>query len=290
MVFVIQYTNVGDNYYLPSLSAFIALCLLTPLTAKYLYKTFLSLSDVVGNLTESNNQEWFRQQENLIFGINWWSILVVSLLIISGILTNYLAWGIFHKAIVELSFSVQLFFLFGILGNLGWSYWGILLFAQRLTTLKFDLEPFETKKDEFEKLNSAFLGMFGSGVFLYLGAVIALWLALGSYILFIPIIRFWVFPLAFMVISFFIAIQFFLHRLMQKAKSIRINKISSIINFHYHEWEKKRLPDDASAISNLLSWKEKIEKESDYPFDFLTIASVVFTVLLPTIRTIVELF
>lgn len=290
IVFATQYIYHGlDGYFMPSLSAFIALCLITPWIAKYLYRTFLSLKSVVDNLMESNYQEWFTQQEFFIFGINRWSVLVVILLAVGGGATDYLIWGTWRDVAVTITYSLHLGFLFGILGNLGWSYWGVLLFAYRLRILKFDLEPFETKKDEFDKLNAAFLTMLGYGIILYLGAIIAGWLALGSDILSVPIMKFWIFPLAFMVIGFFIGIQFFLHELMRKAKKIRINKISLLINLHYREWEKSQSSVDASAINDLLSWKDKIEKESDFPFDFLTIASVIVTVLLPTIKTITEL-
>ena len=291
LVFMNQYVHYGlDNFFVPSLSAFIALSLVTPWIAKYLYKTFLSLKSAINDLTESDNQEWFTQQTSLIFGINRWSVLITIIIAMCAVATDYLIWGGWGNFSVNATYYLHLTLLFSILGNLGWSYWGILLFAQKLDILKFDLEPFETKRAEFDHLNSAFLKMLGWGIILYIGAVIAGWLALRTSILAVPIMKFWIFPLAFMVIAFFIAIQFFLHQLMRKAKSIRIGKISTLINSHYQEWEKSQSSVEASAINELLTWKDKIEKEREFPFDFLTIASVIVTVLIPTLQTIKELF
>jgi len=292
LVFATQYFQ-NELYpdFTPSVGAFSILSLLTPFIANYLYKTFLSLQETVNTLTESNQQEWFLQQKTFTFGINLWSVIIIIALALGGEITNrYLVWGIWTGA-AKVFYFLHAALLFGILGMLGWSYFGILLFAYRLKSLKYDLEPFETKKDEFDKLNSSFLGMFIAGVILYIGAIAAGWLSpLGSYMLEIPMLQYWIFPLAIVVIGFFVLIQFFLHEIMKEAKKVRLNKISLLIRKHYNEWEKSQSSIHGTAINDLLSWKEKIEKETDFPFDFLTIASVIVTVLLPTIRTIVELF
>lgn len=291
-VFATQYfQNELYAAFIPSVGAFSILSLLTPFIGNYLYKTFLSLQDTVNTLTEANQQEWFLQQKLFAFGINLRSVIVIILLALGGEITNrYLVWGIWTGA-AKFFYFFHAALLFGILGMLGWAYFGILLFAYRLKKLDYDLEPFETKKDEFDKLNSAFLRMFIAGVILYFGAIIAGWLSpLGSYILQISMLQYWIFPLAIIVIGFFVLVQFFLHEIMKKAKNIRLRKISLLIRKHYLEWEKSQSPTHGTAINDLFSWKEKIEKEKEFPFDFLTIASVLVTVLLPTIKTIIELF
>ena len=276
-------------YFVPSIIAFAFLTLVTPWVAQYLRKTFLSLYSTICQLTESGNQEWFDQYDHFIFGANRWSILVAILVAIGGEITNYyLAWGLwsgFAKAI----FFLQIGVLFGILGFLGWAYLGILIFAYHLRDLKFDLEPFETKKEEFAKLNSSFLGIFGSGIILYIGALIAAWLVTGPYILDIPLLQLWIPPFAIAVISFFLLIQVFLHEVMKKAKNIRINKMNTLMRQYFREWEKTKSSDQSTQINNLLGWKEKIEKESDWPFDVLTVISVVVTIFLPAVRAILEL-
>lgn len=292
LVFVTQYiqNELYQFYFIPGISVFSALSLITPWIGKYLHKTFLSLQETIETLTETSYKEWFMQQENFVFGLNRWSILTSLLVAIGGEVTNYyLAWGLW-SGLARMAYFLHAGLLFAILGFLGWTYFGILLLAYRLRTLNFDLEPFETKKDEFDRLNSSFLGMFGTGVILYVGAVIAAWLVSGSYLLLsMPILRVWIFPFTLAVIGFFVLIQFFLHEVMKKAKKIRINKISLLTRKYYQEWEKADTSDKINVINNLLVWKEKIEKESDYPFDFLTVASVIVTILLPTLKTIMDL-
>jgi hypothetical protein len=290
-VFATQYLqNELYNGFTFSVGILSILSLLTPLFTYYLYRTFLSLQDIASTLTETNQQEWFLQQKQFIFGVNHWSIIVVVLLAIGGEITNYyLVWGIW-TGIAKFFYFLHAGILFSILGMLVWTYFGILLFTYRLSNLHIDPEPFETKRDEFDKLNASLLGMFFAGVIMYLGAIISGWLSpFSSYMLQQFILQYWVFPLAVVVLGFFVLIQYFLHTMMKKAKRIRLNKILLLIRKHYSEWEKSQSANHSAAINDLLSWKEKIEKETDFPFDFFTIASVLVTVLLPTIKTIIEL-
>lgn len=276
------------NPFMPSFTAFSILCLITPWIAQYIYKTYLSLEDILVSLTETSQRELFAKYEYLLFGINQWSLLAALVIAVFAEITNAIVWGIWFS-FAGTTFYIFLVVLFGIFGSLGWVYWGILLFSFRLANLNFDLEPFETKKEEFEKLNSKFLNFFIAGIVLYIGALIAGWLALGQYILIIPALKFWVLPLAIMVILFFIGIQFSLHNIMKKAKNIRLNKIMLQVRRHYREWEQTQSHEKTSLINDLLSWKEKIEKESDLPFDVITTLSLFATIVLPAVKSLIEL-
>lgn len=59
---------------------------------------------------------------------------------------------------------------------------------------------------------------------------------------------------------------------------------------HYLEWEQTQSHEKASLINDLLAWKEKIEKESDLPFDIITTLSLIATIVLPAVKSLVELF
>ncbi len=291
MVFSTQYfqNQLYIEYFAPVVAVLSILSLITPIVAFYLYRTFLSLQETVNLLTETNQNEWFVRQKMFTFGLHPLSVITVTLIAIGGFFTNYyLVWGVW-SGVAQFFYFLHVIILFGILGMLGWAYFGILLFSYRLKYLDFDLEPFETKKYEFDKLNSSFLGIFSSGVILYLGAASAGWLSFGSYMLEIPILRYWIFPFAIVVIGFFILIQYFLHQVMKKAKEIRVNKFSLLIRKHYREWENSQSNANSTIINDLLSWKEKIEKESEFPFDVITFASVVATVLLPVTKAIIDL-
>jgi hypothetical protein len=289
--FISQYLqNELYEFFTPSIFILGILSLITPWIARYLYKTFLSLQEVIDTLTETSHKEWFERQKYLFFGLNFWSISVALFVMFGGLATNYyLAWGLW-SSIARIAFFIQIGLLFCILGFLGWAYIGILFFAYRLRSLAFDLDPFETKKEEFDKLNSSFLRMFSSGVILYAGAAIAVWLVAGPYILYIPLLQLWVLLIAAIILAFFILIQIFLHATMKKAKNIRVNKISLLTRRYYQEWEKKPSADQSAQINNLLTWKEKIEKESDWPFEIWTVVSIIVTIILPAIKSIMDLF
>jgi hypothetical protein len=93
-----------------------------------------------------------------------------------------------------------------------------------------------------------------------------------------------------MVIAFFVAVQISLHGIMKKAKDIRINKIMLLVQKFYREWEQTQLREKSASINDLLSWREKVEKESDVPFDFITILSLLVTIVLPLVKSIIDLF
>ena len=58
---------------------------------------------------------------------------------------------------------------------------------------------------------------------------------------------------------------------------------------HYREWEQTQSHEKTSLINDLLSWKEKIEKESDLPFDVITTLSLFATIVLPAVKSLIEL-
>jgi len=291
LMFVTQYIqNQLYANFVFTVSIIATISLLTPLIGYYLYKTFVSLQDTISSLTETNQTDWFSKQTVFIFGVNRWSTIFIVLLAIGGLFINFIfvwkAWTGFAKFMYFLHASI----FFGALGIIGWAYFGILLFSSQLKNLTIDPEPFETKKDEFDKLNSSLLGMFFIGATLYIGTIIASWISpISSYLLQQFILQTMVFPLAIGVFGFFILVQYFLHEIMKKSKRIRLNKISLLIRKHYREWEHNPSENYRATINDLFLWKEKIEKEKDFPFDFVTVASVTVTVLLPAVKTIIEL-
>jgi len=290
LAFVSNYKHGGLSIpVIRSITAFSTLCLITPWLARYVYITFLRLEHVVDAITESNQHELFSKYENLAFGLNRWSVLVTLALIFFAAITNISIWGL-NWGSDSITLGILLSLLFGMFGNLGWAYGSIILFLFKFKTLELDFEPFETKKNEFDKLSSIFLGICIAGVVLYISTIVAGWLSIGPYLLLIPVLRFWIYPLAIMVIAFFVAVQISLHDIMKKAKDIRINKIMLLVQKFYREWEQTQLREKSASINDLLSWREKVEKESDVPFDFITILSLLVTIVLPLVKSIIDLF
>ncbi|MFT3893415.1 MAG: hypothetical protein QM730_17440 [Anaerolineales bacterium] len=284
LVFATQYFQGELNQCLtPTLWAFGLLNLITPLIASYLYKTFSSLQATVSTLADTNQKSWFSQQETTIFGVNAGSIFTTICLALGGGIINYFMVGCVWTGIAKFFYFLHVVLLFGSLGILGWSYWGILLFSYRLRTIRLNSEPFETKKDEFETIGIALLGMFFAGVLLYIGALTATWISPLIYFFEVLMVQYVIFPVAIVLVCFFLFMQHFLHELMERNKRVRVEKILLFTKKHYVKWKKSQLPAHRTAINDLLVWKEKVEKEKDHPFDLLIIVFALATIFLPPI-------
>lgn len=298
LVFATQYFQGELNpCFTPTVIAFSMLNLITPLVANYLYKTFLSLQMTVNTLTGLNQKKWFSQQESFIFGVNTGSIVTALFLAVAGGIMNYGMVGCVWTGVAKFFYFFHVIVLFGSLGILGWAYWGVLLFFHHLSNLKLNSQPFETKKDEFDKISTLFLGIFSTGAILYIVTITASWISPLIDYMEVFMLQYFIFPSAIAIVCFFILVQHFLHEIMRQSKKNRVNKILSFIVKLYNKWEKSQLPNHRATINDLLSWKEKIEAEKDFPFGFLTIVFVLAVVFLPTIalflptiKTIVESF
>lgn len=267
----------------PTVLAFSMLNLITPLVANYLYKTFLLLQNIISALAKTNQKKWFSQQESFIFGVNTGPVVTAIFLAAFGGVMNFsVAWH-FWTGIAKFFFFLHVIILFGALGVLGWAYWGILLFFYRLPNLKLDPHPFQTKKDEFERISTLLLGIFSAGAILYIVAITATRINPLVHYMEVFMLQYIIFPSAVVVLCFFILTQHFLHEVMRQSKKIRINKILSPMVKVYNKWEKSKSSTHRAAINDLLAWKEKIETEKDFPFGSLTIVFIIAVVFLPII-------
>lgn len=283
-VLVSQYFQGGlSACFTPTILAFGVLNLITPLVANYLYKAFSSLQAIVDSLTETNQKKWFLQQAANIFGVNIGSSCTAICLAIGGGAINYFMVGVVWTGMAKFFYFLHVTVLFGTLGILGWAYWGILLFSYRLQKLKLNSEPFESKRYEFEKISTLFLGVFFTGALLYIVVIIATWISPLVFFFEVLMFQYIIFPTAIVVICFFMLMQYFLHELMKKDKKIRSDIILSFISKLYNKWKKSQKSSHREAINDLLLWKEKIDSEKDFPFDFLTVVFALVTVLLPTL-------
>ena len=159
--------------YTPSLVMFSILGIIVPWIAHFIQITFSSIHTIIDELTETNNKEWFLQQFQLAFGINLWSVSISLILSTIAIKTDSILWGNSESRVttIGLPYFLLLGLLFGMLGNLGWTYFCIIKLASKLKSLRTDDEPFDSKSEEFKRLNSSFLKMFGLGIIIYLVAI-----------------------------------------------------------------------------------------------------------------------
>lgn len=260
--------------------------------ASIIYQTFLSLFstiEVIARFTRNESATWLNKQTQFIFSKRI-AYAIMLILAVGGMITTDLAY-------VPWTGSVRVFYFsftaveFGIMGILGWSFLGLIIFLYRLSTLEIKFKPFSWLDKEFKHLHNSFLIIFGIGAVIYVNAVIAIWLTPGSVLFFQQntIVQLWVFPLAGIVIAYFLAIEFLIHRMMARHKENALIHLNKLITKAYNEWEADKSLDRSKLVTELMGWKESIQKEREYPLNFLPILTIISGLLLPTVKTIIDI-
>lgn len=280
-----------QEYFIYSELGFSILALLMPWIAAFLYGRVSSLFPVLERITDLPAEQiaaWFHQQVDFIFH-NPWAYLASGLFSAAGIMTM-LYFGLPWSESVGFIFIVFWGMFMLATGAVGWIYVGLLVFLHRLSTLKVKGAPFEWPNKEFSCLNSIYLQVFVPGVILYLGMVVALWASGGQWmVLYNPLGRLWIFPIAGAVVGFFMASQYYIHRLMVRSKERRIDEIDKLVKETYDQWLKDRSVDRAKMVTELTNWRSNVSQEHDWPLELKSNLAIVSGLLLPTIKTIVDL-
>ena len=279
--------------YVSSELAFSMLTIFMAGTASILYQTFISLSHIIEKIVRSphgDTSTWFNAQILDIFsGERAYAIMII--LIIGGLVTTnevYVPWTGFVRFVYFLLTGIQ----FGIMGVIGWSFWGLIIFLHRLSTFNVKYEPFLWLDEEIKQLHNVYLRTFGIGTIIYLNAVVGIWLSPGGlrFIQNSSLIRLWVFPLAAIVIVYFLAIQYYIHRIMTNYKQMAITNINKLIKEAFDVWQADESVEKIKLVSELLSWKDILNREREWPLNLVPVLTIISGLLLPTIKTIMELF
>jgi len=288
----LQWSFSWNPYYMPSVLAFCVLALFLPLGANFLYKLILSLCSVLNTtlgISENFAQEWFDKQFDFIFNSSA-LYFVAILMAMGGIITTEIV-RIPWTGFIKFLYMLFTFILFGLMGSIGWVFWSSLVFLYRLSHLETEIPLFSEQKANIDKLNNIFFQAFLIGVVIYINSVIGVWLSPGGEWLTLnyPLIQIWIFPVAGVVTSYFLLIQYFLHNLMKNLRDKKIVQMSELANSYFSEWKRKPSQERAETIDNVLKWKEIIEKQSVWAVDFKSVLSVIVGVFLPAIKTIIDL-
>ncbi|MBD2019103.1 hypothetical protein H6F43_02750 [Leptolyngbya sp. FACHB-36] len=263
-----------------------------PFVAAYLYNTFGSLSSTLKNFLDLPNDEfeqWFNTQTQLIFSSKWIYIVAVIFGSVGALTVSTLGFpwlGLAHTAFII--FSVN---LFALTGAVTWNYFGVLVFLERLGNFEIKESVFEWHEKDLRQLNQTFLKLFIPGVFNYIGSVAAVWLIPGErrLTLYGSFGQFWIFPFAIAIITFFLAGQYLIHQLMAKSKQNRLEQLNKTLQGFYDKWSAAPSSDTAESITKLIEWRKHIQGELDWPLDFKTYFGVITGLLLPTVKSVLDL-
>jgi hypothetical protein len=104
-----------------------------------------------------------------------------------------------------------------------------------------------------------------------------------------PLSQLWIFPIAGVVISFFLAFQYAIHSMMVQSKQRRLDFMDQLLANKFEEWSSDPVSDKSKAVSDLIAWRDHIKEELDWPLDFRSMLLVISGLLLPTLKTIIDL-
>jgi len=191
------------------------------------------------------------------------------------------------------AFSIFVIVFFLIAGALGWQY--LALISTLFVASKFDVRAniFAWPARKIKKLNQISIEIYFAGVLIYIGAILAVWaLPWGEFLLTNDNLftRLWVFPIALIVISYFLAIQYSIHRLLSASKIIRLEKIDKKLETLSDDKNGAALDANIKLISELMNWRKIVDAEPEWPLNFQTSLGVVGSVLIPTIASISDMF
>jgi hypothetical protein len=195
--------------------------------------------------------------------------------------------------VAHYAFSIFVILFFLVAGTLGWQYSSLMITL--FVASRFDVESniFSWPAREIKKLNQITIEIYFAGVLVYLGAILAIWaLPWGKFLLTNDNLftRLWVFPIAVIVISYFLALQYNVHRLLSTSKAIRLEKIDTKLEELSDGQNAVTFDINLRLMNELISWRKIVEAEPEWPLNIQTSLGVIGTVLIPTLASISDIF
>jgi hypothetical protein len=209
---------------------------------------------------------------------------------IAGILTtDYFGLPLF--GIARILFLALVGIFCGLAGIVGWYYYGALHLLHNVASKEVKAEPFTWPIQEFSDLHQRYIRIFAEGVLIYIGAVIAVWLSPEGGVIMLNTVlgQLWIFPLAGIVVFYFLSVEFLVHRLMAHCKYNRLKQIEVLMRTNFDRWLIAPVEDKSKIVDALRNWYNDIKEEFEWPWNLVAISTVVATLLLPTIKAILDL-
>lgn len=275
-------------------------CILTllPFSAAYIQNKSVFLKNiihkVVGN-TDSEIDQLFRNYYKLLY--ESWIAYILPLVIAivsykSMTKMTGLPWvgeGVTSAAV---AYQTLLILLLIIAAGVGWHFLGFLFILQRLNTLTIKGDPFQSLKKEFTSLNQIALDVVVLGIFIYIIIIIDIWIIpWGGNLLFSnPFGYYWAFPIAFILLGYFVVGQSFTFRLSKHSKQQRLESIDLLINNTFKKCTTDSSENGAKMFGELIKWREIVDHEGEWLIDFQTIVTIISGILIPAIGTLLNIF
>lgn len=257
-------------------------------------RTFLdqALSALAGLVALPDTTTWAMNQKRFAFHGVAPLIAAVAIAVAGGVTIHIAAW-IPWRGMVLLAFYAAVAVVFAVVGQLGWSFGALLVILYRAGQIDMAVEIFAWPRTAVRVLTRCYLSTCVVGIVLYLIAVVAIWVSPGgSWFLTDdrgPLRQFWVLPMAATIIAYVLTCQMFLYWIVRRVHEQRLTDLSLLAQRRLNEFLETRDPTAASAISELLKWRESIVHEMAQNSNIPAFGTMIVTVVLPAAKTIKEL-
>ena len=292
VVIGIQYAVDWQPILLPHVMAISCIGVAIPYFAAYLNRQALLLDNIVNEITEGSDERkkgFLEDHRRRVFNdpIAFTLPIIFALVGLQTIVNLGIPW----YGVAATAYNSLVFFVLTFVGGIGWLFFTLTLLLQRVSNLEISGEPFHWPIKHFKQLNRIYMKVFASGVFLYLGALLGVWLIpWGNFLLLNTSFSYlWVLPLAGVVTLYFVLCQYYIHLIMTHSKERRIEQIDKLLDSTFKAWIKMPSDDKASILSELINWRKLVGSEPDWPFNFQSSLAIIGSIFLPAIGTFVDI-
>ncbi|HYR07080.1 MAG TPA: hypothetical protein VEQ60_04915 [Longimicrobium sp.] len=271
---------------------FALLTVVLPTIAVTLMKWAQQLALPVSNITQQSGAAaslWVAGQLRSLVGREG-IVLCGMLLLIVGEVSTVIFWVPWEGWIGTLFFLWAAIFFFGY-GALGWCFGCLSVLLWRISNLPIQCSPFRWPTDHIATIYQTYFRILIIGASLYALAVLSVWLSPGG-----PAIALetnlgmlWVFLPAACIILFFLIFHFRVHRLLVRCKEISDNELTTLLESEYNNWRHDPTAERENRIKRVLEWRDHIRRADEWPLSLQSVVLTITTLLLPTLKEVLEL-
>jgi hypothetical protein len=280
----LAYLNGASHYWLPTELAMAGVAAYLPFAIAAIYTATFRLGPPFARvLTPTGAQTWVEQQmrpflesPGLIPLLIIWIGAGCTLILPLG-LPGYLP----EKALV----LAEVILILGLSAVAGWYYLGSLVLLWRAGSTEPNTDLTVSCQGEYRSIHGQYVHIFVQAALLYGLALVAVWLSPGSIAMVRASFRVQLLlvPIAAVAVISFVVIQFLMHRLMANRKHRRLGGLETLLNQHL----VSSLRGDKTTADNmqiLSVWHDKVSNEPEWPLNFISILTVVVSLLLPLVQ------
>jgi hypothetical protein len=257
-----------------------------------MYRSAERLAQPVSEIAEFESgsaREWIAWQMQALGG-SWRAPAFALLAVLVGVYSTDTYW-ITWSGLPGVLFHVWIGAFFFGYGLLAYGFVCLVVLVRRISQLSLRTAVFHWPVEAVREICRICFRVLVLGAALYGSGVISVWLSPdgAEVALKTRVGNLWVFVPAACIIVYYLAFLYPLHRLLRRFKHAAETQLSRLLEDEYGSWTAHRDAATAERISQLLSWREQVRNAEEWPLNFRAIALTITTLLLPTIKVLLDL-